>query len=188
MAKLVESVYGDALFELAVEENAVGDYENEARALIKVLDENPDFLQMMAHPNIDKEEKLQTVETIFKGRTKDEIVGLLRMIVEKNHFEKTRGVFTYFIARAMEYQNVGVAFVTTPLNLSDAKKKEVEEKLLETTKYQSFEMNYTVDPTLIGGMKIQIGDRVVDSSVKTKLDKLQQDLKKVQIKAGESTL
>ena len=54
MAKLVENVYGDALFELAVEQDAVEEYEEEAKGLLTVLETNPEFLQMMTHPNIDK--------------------------------------------------------------------------------------------------------------------------------------
>ena len=46
------------------------------------------------------------------------------------------------------------------------------QRLLQTTKYESFEMNYQVDASLIGGMVIRIGDRVVDTSIKTKLYEL----------------
>ena len=181
MAKLVENVYGDALFELAVEQNAVEEYEEEARCLLTVLETNPEFLQMMTHPNIDKEEKLTMVETVFKGRVKAEIVGLIRMVVEKNHFNELAGVFRYYIKRAMEFRGVGIAEVTTPMELSAKKKKEVEDRLLATTEYVSFEMRYHIDPSLIGGMVIRIGDRVVDSSVKTKLETLTRELSKVQL-------
>ena len=49
-------------------------------------------------------------------------------------------------------------------------------KLLETTKYSSLDVNYIVDPSLIGGLVIKIGDRVVDSSVKTSLETLRKSL------------
>ena len=48
----------------------------------------------------------------------------------------------------------------------------MDKRLLETTKYESFVMKYEVDPALIGGMNIQIGDRVVDSSIKKKLNNI----------------
>ena len=59
--------------------------------------------------------------------------------------------------------------------------QKVEKKLLETTKYESFEMCYHVDESLIGGMVIRIGDRVVDSSIKTKLYKLSRELRNIQV-------
>ena len=64
-------------------------------------------------------------------------------------------------------------------------KAAVEKRLLATTKYVKFEMHYDVDAALIGGMVIRIGDRVVDSSVKTKLYDLTRELSKIQLKVGE---
>ncbi len=177
MAKLVENTYGDALFELAMEQKDLDGYDAEVRALRQVLAENPAFLQMCEHPNIGKEEKLDTIEKVFKGKMKDELIGLLRMMVEKGHSAEIDKVLKYFVNRVMEEKNIGIAKVITPMPLSDEKKKEVEKKLLETTKYVSFETEYRVDPELLGGMVIRIGDRVVDSSVRTKLDTLTKQLR-----------
>ena len=94
-------------------------------------------------------------------------------------------VFTYFIDEVKEYKNIGTAYVTSAMELSDAQKAAVEKRLLETTKYVKFEMHYDVDSELIGGMVIRIGDRVVDSSVRTKLYDLTRELSKIQLKAGE---
>ena len=60
-------------------------------------------------------------------------------------------------------------------------KAKVLKRLLATTDYKEFRMNYSVEPELLGGMIIRINDRVVDSSIKTKLDKLAGDLKKIQL-------
>ena len=181
MAKLVENVYGDALFELAKEENKVDAIYEEVQALIQVLDENPNLIQMMTHPHISKEEKLQTVETVFKGKISDEIIGLMRMVVEKDHFGQMKDIFEYFVSSVKEFKNIGVCYISTPLELSDQKKKEVENRLLETTKYETLEIHYKIDKDLIGGMVIRIGDRVVDSSIRTKIYNLSRELSKVQL-------
>ncbi len=187
MAKLVADVYGEALFELALEQNRVAEYTEEAKALIQILQENPELTQMMNHPSIGKDEKLAMIESVFKGKASDEIVGLMLMIEEKNHFQEMEEIFSHFIQRSMEHQNIGIAYVTTPMELSASKKEEVEKKLLETTRYVSFDMRYDVDPSLIGGMVVRIGDRVVDSSIRTKINTLSRELSKIQLKVGEST-
>ena len=181
MAKLVENVYGDALFELAKEENKVDVIYEEVQGLIQVLNENPDLTAMMTHPHISKDEKLQTVETVFKGKISDEIIGLMRMVVEKDHFGQMKDIFEYFVSSVKEFKNIGVCFISTPLELSDQKKKEVENRLLETTKYETLETHYTIDKDLIGGMVIRIGDRIVDSSIRTKIYNLSRELSKVQL-------
>ena len=68
-------------------------------------------------------------------------------------------------------------------DLEKAKRRiaELEKKLLETTKYVEFEIDYTVDNSLIGGMVIRIGDRIVDNSIKTRLYELTKELSKIQL-------
>ncbi|SFN74170.1 MULTISPECIES: ATP synthase F1 subunit delta [Pseudobutyrivibrio] len=185
MAKLVSNVYGDALFELAVETGKVDDFLNEAQGVIEVVKSNDGFSQMMNHPKINKEEKLQIIDDVFKGRVSNEMVGLLRMLEEKDHIKDTVEVLNYFIDRVFDFKKIGRAFVSTPFELTDAQKSDVEKRLLQTTEYSSFVMDYTVDPDLIGGMVIRIKDRVIDSSVKTQISKLSHELSNIQLKVGE---
>lgn len=185
MAKLVSNVYGDALFELSVEQNRVDEYLQEAQVVVEVLDTTPELSQMMSHPKITKEKKLRMLEIAFKGNIADELLALMLKLVEKGHAKDMKAVFVYFADKVYEYKKIGKATVVTPLELSDSEKKAVEERLLATTSYVSFDITYELDPTLIGGMVIRIKDRVVDSSVKTKLNKLTQELSNIQLKVGE---
>lgn len=185
MAKLVSKTYGDALFEVAAESGRVDAFLAEVKAVKAAVDENPELFKLMGHPKIVKEEKVKVIEDIFAGKVSGELVGLLRMIVEKGHFEQLEEVLDYFIDEVKEFKGIGTAYVTSALELSEGQKAAVEKRLLETTKYVEFEMHYAVDSALIGGMVIRIGDRVVDSSVRTKLYDLTRELSKIQLKAGE---
>ena len=185
MAKLVAKTYGDALFEIAAEEGRMDAFCEEAEGILTVLQENADLSKLMSHPKIVKEEKIEIIEKIFKGQVSDEMVGLMRMIVDKGHFGDLADVLEYFIEQVKESKNIGTAYVTTAMELSEEQKAKVVDKLIQTTKYVEFEMHYDVDTALIGGMVIRIGDRVVDSSVKTKLYDLSRELSKIQLKVGE---
>lgn len=179
MAKLVANTYGDALFELALENGQLDVMLEEVKAVSQALSENDDMARLMNHPKIIKEEKIQVIEDIFAGKISAELVGLMRMIIEKDHYGEMGSVFTYFMDRVKEYKNIGTAYVTSAVELTQAQKEATEKRLLETTKYVEFEMHYRVDAGLIGGMVIRIGDRVVDSSIKTKLYDLTRELSKV---------
>lgn len=185
MAKLVSDVYGDALFELAMETDRLDSFLEEAKDVLDVLSQNQELSQMMNHPKISKDDKLSILDTVFKGQISDELIGLMRMVVEKNHFADMSGILNYFVKRVYEQKNIGIAYVSTPMELTDTQKADVVKKLLETTKYVDFNMNYAVDSDLIGGMVIRIGDRVVDSSVKSKLASLARELSQIQLKVGE---
>ena len=119
MAKLVSNTYGDALFELALENNQLDSMLEEVKAVASVLQENEDLTKLMNHPKIVKEEKIKIIEEIFTNQVSREVVGLMRMIVQKGHFNEMESVFMYFIDRVKEYRNIGTAYVTSAVTLSD---------------------------------------------------------------------
>ncbi|MDD6812365.1 MAG: ATP synthase F1 subunit delta [Lachnospiraceae bacterium] len=181
MAKLISKTYGDALFELAVEEEKVDALLEEIEQLQKILEDNSDFSRLMTHPQIIKEEKLQVAEAVFKGRISDELMGFLLIVISKDRYQEIDEILEYFITEVKKYKGIGVATVTTALPLKEEQCRKIEQKLLNTTEYKTMEMHYQTDAALIGGMVIRIGDRVVDSSIRTKLYELQKQLLKVQI-------
>lgn len=181
MAKLISKTYGEALFELAMEEQKTDVFLEEITQLEKILEENPEFARLMNHPKITKEEKTGIAENVFKGRISEELTGFLSLIITKDRYRELDAIFAYFTAKVKEEQGIGTAYVTTAVPLRQEQKKLVEERLLATTSYKSMEMHYSEDKALIGGMVIRIGDRVVDSSIRTKLLELQRQLMKIQL-------
>ncbi len=181
MAKLISKVYGDALLEAAREKGTLDAVYEEVCALFDIFTEHTDLIQLLNHPQVVKEEKLQIVENVFGGRVSPEMLGFLTTVVDKGRQTEIPAIFRYFIGCVKEMKGIGIAAVTTAVELSEAQKAQVEEKLLATTSYKSFEMDYRVDPSLIGGMVIRIGDRVVDSSIKNRLDDLRKQLLEVQL-------
>ena len=76
------------------------------------------------------------------------------------------------IGKIKAYKKIGIAYVTSAIELSNEQKKKIEQKLLSTTEYEQMEMNYKVDAAIIGGLIIRIEDRVVDSSIKGQLSRM----------------
>jgi F-type H+-transporting ATPase subunit delta len=181
MAKLIEKVYGDALFQLAVEENRVDEFYEASLEIVKVLRENPEMERVLAHPKIVKDEKVKLVKEAFTGRVPNEITGLFVLLVEKNHMDRLDEVMDYYISRFKEYKRIGIAHVKTAVPLTEEQKAAVEKKLLETTDYLTFEMHYKTDPALIGGAVIRIKDRVIDSSIQSKLYAMRRELSQIQV-------
>lgn len=185
MAKLVSKTYGDALFELAVEENRTDSLMEEILMLQTVLKENKDFEKILEHPEISKQNKLQVIEDVFKGRISDALTGFLRIVVTKERYKDLPDIFAYFIARVKEYRKIGVAQVTSAISLSEEQKQKIEKKLLDSTQYETMEIEYKVDAELIGGLLIRIGDRVVDSTIKHRLTSLTASLMKISLENGK---
>lgn len=187
MAKIVSKVYGEALFELALEKQSVDVLFEEAAGVKEILAQNEDLVRLLNHPKITREEKISVVENIFRGRVSEDMTGFLVLIVEKGRADELDAVLGYFLSEVKEYKKIGVVSVVSAMELSKAQKKQVEDKLLATTDYATLEIHYKVDAALIGGMIIRIGDRVVDSSIRTKLMQLEKELQKIQISETNQT-
>ena len=97
MAKLISKTYGDALFEVAAEENKLESHLKEVEAVLDVLKENEEYINIIGYPRIPIEEKKTMIESAFKGKVSDDMVGFLTVIVEKGRFSKIEVFLYYFV-------------------------------------------------------------------------------------------
>lgn len=181
MAKLVSKTYGQALFELALEENALEQILEEEAFVKEVFAENEDLVTLLNHPKISKDEKIQVVENIFKGKISDTMLGFLVIVVTKERYDELNQIFQCLEEKVKEYKNIGVVSVTTAVELSDEQKARLTQRLLEVTSFKDLEFCYTIDPEIIGGMVLRIGDRVVDSSIRSEITEMAKSLSKIQL-------
>lgn len=183
MAKLVSKIYGEALFEAAMDtgEDKAAQLLEEIAAVREILADNPKFDALMEHPGIPKQEKLQVADTCFRGRVSDELANFMKIVISKERYKELPAIFDYFVRKVKEQKRIGEADVTTAVELTTGQKNAVKAKLLETSGYREMELHYTIDSSIIGGMVIRIGDRVVDSSIRTKLNSLKKQLIQIQL-------
>lgn len=181
MAKLVAKRYAEALFELALEEDKTDNFAEELQVLLQALRENKELGALMNHPKLDKEEKQQLMKHILEGSVSVEIAGFFQIIIAKDRYMEWEDIFTCFLDLVDSHKNIGKATVTTALEMDAPQRERIHSRLLETTQYETMEITYYVNPSIIGGMVIQIGERVVDSSVRTKLSGLTKVLNEIQL-------
>lgn len=181
MGKLVSKVYGDALLAVASEENRLDAFLDATVLMLGILKDNGDFVKLLFHPKMAKEDKVKMVEESFGKSMPKELVGLIVLMIQKNRENEILSVLDYVVEHIKKEKKIGKAEVTTAMELSDEQKKRIERRLIDTTGYQTFEMLYQIDESLIGGMVVRVDDRVVDSSIRTKIENLSRELRKVQV-------
>ena len=106
MAKLVSATYGDALFELAVQESKVDSLYAEATDCLKVFEENSELGRLLNHPKIDKSEKEKVIENAFGQFVSKDITGLLVLMVSKDRQKQIMETLRYFIGKIREYKKI----------------------------------------------------------------------------------
>ena len=201
MARLVSKVYGDALFEYALENNCIEKSYEEAVDIKSVFDTSEELIEFLSNPLASNEDKKQMLKTVFldniwkgpmakvlslfhidihKGQD-EKMMNFLYIIIDKGREREISAIMDYFMSRVREYKNIGLATITSAKELNDSQKKILEDKLKNTTKYSDFVVDYQIDENLISGLKIKIGDRVVDSSIKTKIEEMSKNLRGVRL-------
>ena len=181
MAKLISKTYGDALFDAVMEQNKVEEVLSDVKELKEVLKNSPDLKDYLNNTSVPEEHKTEAVAELFEGRADDITVGFLMTVIRKGRFGEIDKTLDYFIERVKEYKKIGVAYVTSAVSLNEDEKKQIEQKLLSVTDYSEFEINYTIDPAIIGGLVIRIKDRVFDNSIKNRLDDLSGQLMRIHL-------
>ena len=181
MAKLAATVYGDGLFDLALEKQEIDEFFEEVKVLRTVLRENSELSKLMGHPQVSREEKIQLIKDIFEGKIREELVGFFILVVEKGRFGEIQSILDYFTDLVYDYKKIGKAQVTSAVPLNEIQKADTRDRLLATTGYEQMEIDFQVDASLIGGMVIRIKDRVADNSIRTRLDTLTRDLLKMKL-------
>ena len=176
MAKLVSKVYGDAYVSVVSEKNNLIDALEEIKSVKNILLENVEIIELLDSPKMDDEEKIDFVKGIFENHVSVDSLGFLLTVIEKKRQAELIPILDYVIDCVKELLLIGKATVTTALPLDDSKKERIVDELLKSSHYKSLEVEYVVDESIIGGIVIRIGDRVVDSSVKTRIDKMRKML------------
>ena len=176
MAKLVSKVYGDAYVSVVSEKNNLIDALEEIKSVKNIFTENNEIMGLLDSPKMDDEEKIDLVKGIFENHISVDSLGFLLTVIEKKRQAELISILDYVIDCIKELLLIGKATVTTALPLDDSKKERIVDELLKSSHYKSLEAEYVVDESIIGGIVIRIGDRVVDSSVKTRIDKMRKML------------
>ncbi len=174
MASIIGKRYGNAVFELARDGGWIDTLETEV-ALVKdafISDEMKNFL---SHPNISMEEKLSAIENALNGKVRDELIGLFCLVVKKGRMTYLDDVFEEIEESVDKYNGKAKVYVKSAYELSELEKSNLAARIGELTGHVVVPI-YEVDETLIGGLVIRIGDKVVDSSIKGHLSSMRRSL------------
>ena len=132
MAKQISSIYGDALFSLALEENAVDRLEEEIGLAREVFLANSELMRLLNHPEIVKEDKQALVEDSFRGKVSDEVLGFFHVIIEKDRQKEMLSIFEHFLKKVRQYRKIGSASVTAFAQANEnAEQTEATEQVIE---------------------------------------------------------
>ena len=168
--------YALALYEISKENSLVDKIENEIKSFQNLLKESSDFKEMILNPAISKEDKKNVIFTIIeKNNFSSDLKKFLGFVASKNRLFYLNNIIDSFLNLVSSSKGeLKVKFISSK-KLSQEEKKSIQNDLSKNFQ-TSLSLDYKHDPDLIAGLIIQIGSVMIDTSVKTKLKKLEKNM------------
>lgn len=178
--KSVARRYAEAFFSIAQDDKKIDDYQKELEIVVQALVEVENLKQYFSHLLIPAADKKELTAKIFAGKLSPVTLNFVQMIIDKRRETYLELITEEFREMADESRNIAKAELISAQEVSEEEIKLLEQKLSVSTG-KIVQLKQRVDSSLIGGVKIRIGDRIIDGSVAKRLEILKQQLMQVKI-------
>jgi len=169
--------YATALFELALEAGSIDQIRNELDAFDALAASNPDLMRLIRSPVFGAEEQVKALSAVLERAG---ITGLaaqfLKVVAANRRLFAVRDITKAFRALVANHKGEVTAQVTVAERLNDVRLAEIRNTLASVTG-KDVHVDLHIDPTIIGGLIVKLGSRMVDSSVRTKLNAIKHAMK-----------
>lgn len=170
---LVEKRYAEAMVDLSVQNNAIDICQQELGTIAEIYAIQPDLKDFLLNPQADIETKKKILKNIFSGRLGNDIMSFLMLLLDKGRIKYLPGIYKEFVKLADEKRSILNITIITAVPLDPVQLKKLAEKYRSHYGAASVKVITELDTSLIGGVKVIIGDKLVDGSVKGRLKELQ---------------
>jgi len=170
--------YAQALFELADQAGAIAAVESDLGGFERMRAESPDFARMLTSPAISHEDKGRALLAIADAGKADPLTRkFLGLLAANNRVAALTAVAVAFRKLAADKRGVVAAEVVSAVPLTDAQAAGVSAALRQALGKDP-EITTRVDPAILGGLRVKVGSRLFDSSLRTRLDHMKFALKR----------
>jgi F-type H+-transporting ATPase subunit delta len=176
----VSRKYAKAVFGALGDTATVREAHGQLVEVEKVLAAEPLLQKMLSHPHMRPDAKAELVDKLFGKQVTPQVLRLLTLLAKRGRFTHLSGIVTVLDLMLLDAEGIARAHVTSAIPLDDGQKKMVHERIGQLT-HRKIELSTDVDPKLIGGLVIRVGDRLIDGSVRYHLEQLRDGLKAARI-------
>lgn len=167
--------YASALFDLAQEQGKIDAFEKELETVVKTVETSPELAAVLDNQLMEAYIKKDVIHQVFTGQVSDTTVDFLKVVLDKHREMYLKDIYNYFVVAANEFRNLRDAEVVSARELTEADLAEVKAKLEKMTG-KTIRLTSRVDQSIIGGLVVRIGDKIIDGSVTKRLELLKETL------------
>lgn len=172
--------YSRALFNVALERNEIDAIAESLATVTSTAATTPELLTVLQHPLVTRERKNHLLGEVFGNSVHADVASFLLLLVEKDRASIIPNVAREFARLVDEHRKVTDAEVLSAIELTEAQTKVLAEQLQAATG-NAVRLQTRVDPAILGGLVVRVGDKLIDGSVVTQLKSIREQLKRVKV-------
>jgi len=171
----VSETYAQAMLDLLAEDADAEEFDAELHALQELMDRMPEAKALLCAALLTRRERVELTGRVFAGRVSEKMEALLMLLARNGRFVLLPGIRRSFRHRLNQREGKVEVTVTTAAEVDAEQKRAVADLVREELDAEPL-VTWRKDPSLIGGMILRVGDRVIDASVASELRKMTQAL------------
>ena len=164
LSKVVEP-YAEALLDLAKSNDSLKETTNDMNIVSQFLANSSDLKKFLGNPLITRDAKKNVVKDILGEQISGNTLKFLLLLVTRNRIEVLESIAQKFLELSYKQESIEIAKITSSIQLSAEQQKQIAEKLKVITGAKQIKLALKIDPKLIGGFTIEIGSKMIDTSI-----------------------
>lgn len=171
------SRYAKALLELAIEKGQLEQLYLDMKWLGSVIKESRDFANLLRSPIINSDMKIRAITAATKDSLSLLAQQFNKLLIQKNREGFLPEIVTAFESQYRAYKNIHTVSLITATPITEKTRANIVSKVKRETGFQNIELNETIDPAIVGGFVLQLGDQMVDTSIADDLKEIARQFK-----------
>lgn len=161
--------YAHAFFDIAKERQALDAFEKELKLVIDTVEANADLSKFINNQLVEATAKQEVFENVFASEVSETTLDFLKVVTEKGREVFLKEIYNEFVAKANESRNILDAQVVSAKEVTAEELEQIKNKLAQSCG-KTIRLETLVDPKLVGGMIVKIGNKVIDGSVNKRME------------------
>jgi F-type H+-transporting ATPase subunit delta len=170
--------YGQALFQIARAEGALESVEDELFRFARILENETELRQALTDPGLPPEQRAKMITELLGNKATPHTVNLIAFVVQQGRARELTKIIDSLVQLAAEERKKAVAEVRSATPLDEQQREKLKEAITKATGKQ-VELKVLVDPTVIGGLLVRVGDQVFDGTVRRRLEMAKEHIGRV---------
>ena len=171
----VDMRYAEALYELALEEDDLAAYYQDMQKVKDIFQADRQIIDFFAAALVSEKEKLALLEQTLEGQVGLYVLNFLKLLVKKKRIRWLIAICDDFKKKYLEHMGIVEGYVYSAMALDDAILTQIQSAISQKEKKQ-VQLQFVLDPSLLGGVKVVVGQHVYDGSLEARLGQLRAEL------------